>query len=187
MLQLRGGSALSPFRQHKLITELREHIPVLVNAHARFIHFIDVESPLTPAHQQLLDRLLSYGPSSHDAVPDGQLILVTPRRGTISPWSSKATEIAHCCGLGNVQRIERGTAYYLSKSDKETLTEDEYNSVVPMLHDRMTESVFTSMEEVEGLFLQEPPSVMTTVDVIGGGRAEYPYATGRIHRSRCML
>jgi len=170
MLQLRGGSALSPFRQHKLITELRECIPALVNAAAQYIHFVDVESSLTPGQQQLLEKLLSYGPDTQGFNPDGQLILVTPRRGTISPWSSKATEIAHGCGLQPIQRIERGTAFYLSKSDGETVTEEEYGRVVPMLHDRMTESVFFAMEEADGLFLQEEPAAMTIIDVIGGGK-----------------
>jgi len=92
MFQLRGSTALSHFRQHKLITELRAYVPSLVHVDTCYIHFIDIESPLTPGHREILAKLLTYGPAAQEIDPDGQLILVTPRRGTISPWSSKATD-----------------------------------------------------------------------------------------------
>ncbi len=171
MLQLLGGSALSPFRRHKLIKELREIIPALADTDARYIHFVDLESPLMAGQQQLLDRLLQYGPSQEDVLSNGELFLVTPRQGTISPWSSKATDIAHRCGLDTVRRIERGTVFYLLKSNGGMLTQGEITRALPLLHDRMTESVFFAMEEAEGLFRQEDPAPLSTVDVIGGGRA----------------
>ena len=169
MHQYRGSSALSTFRQQKLITELREFIQALASVSAQYIHFIDAESPLTAEQQHLLLLLLDYGPAASDPGSDGQLILVTPKRGTISPWSSKATDIIHGCGLEDIRRIERGTAFFLSKSDGTSLTDEELARAVTALHDRMTESVFYSMEDAEGLFLQENPATVATVDIIGGG------------------
>lgn len=170
MHQLRGSSALSPFRQQKLISKLREYIPALANISVQYIHFIDAEPPLTAEQQHLLLQLLNYGPAASDPEPDGQLILVTPRCGTISPWSSKATDIVHGCGLEDIHRIERGTAFFLSKSDGRPLTEEELARAATALHDRMTESVFYSMEDAEGLFYQETPASLSTIDVIEGGK-----------------
>ena len=89
-------------------------------------------------------------------------MLVTPRLGTISPWSSKATDIATHCGLGAVRRIERGTAYHLDAAG-------DIGAILPLLHDRMTEAVLGSLDEADELFHHFPPKPLTTVDVLGAG------------------
>ena len=80
---------------------------------SRYLHFVDVERPLTPEQSAVLESLLRYGPAAETAAPTGNLLLALPRIGTVSPWSSKATDIAHVCGLAAVRRIERGIAWYL--------------------------------------------------------------------------
>ena len=87
---------------------------------------------------------MQYGPMAQAVSASGQLLLVVPRPGTISPWSSKATDIAHNCGLENVLRVERGTAYYIESS--ELLSEQQLMLVGDLLHDRMVEAVFTDLQ-----------------------------------------
>ena len=116
MMILSGAPSLSPFRREKLLTKLRESDASIQSVCAEYVHFAEVRKPLTPAETITLEALLTYGPSQQKADKRGQLLLVAPRPGTISPWSSKATDIAHNCGLQTVIRLERGTAYYIEAS-----------------------------------------------------------------------
>ncbi|WP_027709059.1 phosphoribosylformylglycinamidine synthase [Zooshikella ganghwensis] len=173
MLELRGAPALSEFRRLKLLAEVRSKVPKITDLYAEFRHFIHLSSPLSSPQLQLLQRLLQYGPKriSHDL--DGSLILVTPRPGTISPWSSKATNIAHNCGLHNIQRIERGTLYNLLTSDP--LTTEDKIAVKSCLFDRMTQTAFDdvvldSMTQAAQLFATTEPAPLATVPVLGKGR-----------------
>src|SRR5512139_2579874 len=97
------------------------------------------------------------------------LKLVTPRPGTISPWSSKATDILKNCGLSGFRRIERGVAFHVTDAADEPLSAEARARLLPLLHDRMTEAVMT-LADVEQLFRHVPPRELTGVDVIGGGR-----------------
>ncbi|RDH43033.1 phosphoribosylformylglycinamidine synthase [Zooshikella ganghwensis] len=173
MLELRGAPALSEFRRLKLLAEVRSKVPKITDLYAEFRHFIHLSSPLSSSQLQLLQRLLQYGPKriSHDL--DGSLILVTPRPGTISPWSSKATNIAHNCGLHNIQRIERGTLYNLLTSDP--LTTEDKIAIKSCLFDRMTQTAFDdvvldSMTQAAQLFATTEPAPFATVPVLGKGR-----------------
>ncbi len=171
MLRLRGSPALSEFRLTRLTAAVAERVPALQGLHAEFIHFADTERSLTPEEHGVLDRLLTYGPRSAAQAPAGQVLLVTPRPGTISPWSSKATDIAHNCGLSALRRLERGVVYTLALEGGRRLGDHELALVAPLLHDRMTEAVFTSLEEADGLFVQSEPAALSVVDLLGGGRA----------------
>src|ERR1700735_4334086 len=117
MLELQGRAALSDFRIAKLLSQLQAFEPRAQTLGSRFVHFIDLSAPLTTGERELLATLLTYGPSAQpqaaSAGPAPQVLLVVPRAGTISPWSSKATDIAQVCGLGAVRRIERGIRYEL--------------------------------------------------------------------------
>ncbi len=170
MLRLRGAPALSDFRLQKILSAVQERIPEVAHLWAEFVHFVDLERRLSDAEQRLLERLLDYGPARQESPPQGELLLVVPRFGTISPWSSKATDIAHNCGLQKVQRIERGVAWYLAGRNGGTLGEMELGPVHSLIHDRMTETVLTALDEAEGLFLQGEPAPPGTVDILGGGR-----------------
>jgi len=167
MLQLRGAPALSSFRRQKLLAELQAQVPAVTGLYGEFMHFADISATLSGADSQVLEAILQYGPSVQAEAPQGQLILVVPRPGTISPWSSKATDIAHNCGLNSVLRLERGVAYYLSGS----LSSEQLAQCATLLHDRMVESVLTDLAQAEALFRHDQPAPMTQVDVLGGGRA----------------
>ncbi|HEV7478068.1 MAG TPA: phosphoribosylformylglycinamidine synthase, partial [Burkholderiales bacterium] len=153
VLQLRGPRALSEFRLAKLAASLHKLDPGVRAVAAEFRHFVESEEQLAAAERALLERLLAYGPIPEKAA--GDLFLVVPRVGTISPWSSKATDIARNCGL-NVRRIERGTAFHVQGASSD---------VSSLLHDRMTEHVFRSFEEAERLFEHVPPRPLQSVPV----------------------
>src|SRR6266513_5257698 len=118
LLSLRGRTALSPFRITKLLQSLSA-APAhrIAGVTATFWHFVELARALTESERDKVDRLLTYGPRADSAAPDGALFLVIPRPGTISPWSSKATDIAHNCGLDGVVRIERGMVYRIAAID----------------------------------------------------------------------
>ena len=170
ILQLRGRNALSAFRHDKLQKTLAQVAPAIEAMHAEFWHFVALHRPLTRDERVTLERLLTYGAQSEAVDTRGHLLLVTPRAGTISPWSTKATNIALQCGLDAVQRIERGVAWYLRKAAAVSLSADEQAALLPQIHDRMTEAVLGDMDGVSTLFGQHDPQPMTRVDILLGGR-----------------
>jgi len=168
MLQLRGAPALSDFRLKKLEKRLSDTLDRPLELYAEFMHVAELSEDLMSDEMQMLDRLLRYGPALAPHEPSGQLLFVVPRPGTISPWSSKATEIAHNCGLHKINRIERGTAWYVNA--KPALSEHELSVADALLHDRMTESVLFEISDAESLFLHADPKPFVSVDVLQGGR-----------------
>ena len=106
MLVLRGAPALSAFRHAKLFNAVSQKVPSVTGLYAEFVHFADMNSELSSEKHSTLERILRYGPKADQQDPKGTLILVVPRPGTISPWSSKATDIVHNCGLDAIDRIE---------------------------------------------------------------------------------
>jgi phosphoribosylformylglycinamidine synthase len=169
MLELRGAPALSQFRLGKLEQRVSDELGRQVEIYAEYVHFADIEQALGSDEQVVLERLLRYGPHLEAREPQGQLVLVVPRPGTVSPWSSKATDIAHNCGLHKIARLERGLGYHLL-SPGEALSDRELTRVANLLHDRMTEVVLFAMDEAECLFVRAEPAPFVRVDVIGGGR-----------------
>ncbi|WJH58388.1 phosphoribosylformylglycinamidine synthase [Ectopseudomonas guguanensis] len=167
MLILRGAPALSAFRHGKLLEQLTSKVPAVTGLYAEFAHFADVTGVLNAEEEQVLARLLKYGPSVPVQEPSGKLFLTIPRFGTISPWSSKASDIARNCGLSKIQRLERGIAYYVSGD----LSEADSATVASLLHDRMTQLVLNALEDAAALFSHAEPKPLTAVDVLGGGRA----------------
>jgi len=181
MLLLHGRAARSRFRLDKLRAEIARQVPSLATLGSEYIHFVDLEQPLTAAEQTVLERLLDYGPCQGEPVRrDGQMLLVVPRAGTMTPWSSKATDIAHICGLATVARIERGIAFYLAREGGRRFTEAELGRIAPLLHDRMAQTVAFSLEETEGLFLRAAPRPLETVDILLGERAALEGADRRL-------
>ena len=172
MLTLRGAPALSAFRLDKLAQKFSDIHPDIQLLHTQYIHFAQLHRPLSPQRLEILEKLLSYGPRAPEAVADQDkeedLLLVVPRPGTISPWSSKATDIAHNCGLDEVERLERGVAWYLDLP--EHLSANARRELEVLIHDRMTESLMPGLESAQLLFEHAAPRTMSSVDVIGGGR-----------------
>ncbi|TMN80773.1 MULTISPECIES: phosphoribosylformylglycinamidine synthase [unclassified Pseudoalteromonas] len=166
MLILRGAPALSEFRVNKILARCQQSQLPVTNVYAEYAHFADLTSPLSVDEQTKLEKLLTYGPTIAEHTPAGTLVLVTPRPGTISPWASKATDIAHNCGLKQVHRVERGIAYYIEGE----LSAEQLGQVTALLHDRMTEATHTELEAAAQLFRNDSPREMSSVDILGGGR-----------------
>ena len=163
---LRGASALSLFRIQKLAQKATALGLPQAEIASEYWYFVSSPAPLDAAQTEKLQALLSA--VRVDTPAAGQsLFLITPRIGTISPWSSKATDIAHNCGLDGVERIERGMAVYVSGS----LHGNERAQWASLLHDRMTESVLPNFQSAEQLFAAHEDQSFDTVDVLGGGRA----------------
>jgi len=178
MLELRGAPALSSFRSEKLLETIKKDIPAIQSVYAEFMHFIDISEDLTTSELNTLNKLLTYGPSTKSESSEGVLFLVIPRPGTISPWSSKATDIAHGCGLNKLNRIERGIAYYVRLEGKLTMEQREQLSSI--FYDRMTEAVFHEMAGAQLLFTHAEPSPLSTVDVLSYGVEALEEANKRI-------
>ncbi|MEH6576465.1 MAG: phosphoribosylformylglycinamidine synthase [Amphritea sp.] len=168
MLVLRGAPALSAFRHDKLLSALKSKIAQITGVYGEFMHFADLEQSLSAQEQEILERILRYGPKAKVEEPSGQLILVVPRPGTISPWSSKATDIAKNCGLNAIKRLERGTAFYVQS--EQPLSVEQIEQVKAELHDRMVEATLSEMGEAAALFVANEPAPLTIVDILCGGR-----------------
>ena len=141
LLHRLGPSALSPFRRAKLLAELQTVEPSITSVSGQFIHFLDLERELDTDESRRVDQILDYAaaPSSiNDQTAHAYTIV--PRLGTVSPWSSKASEIASRCGLSAVKRIERGIIYALQTKFGRSLSVEQRDRALPCLYDRMTES-----------------------------------------------
>jgi phosphoribosylformylglycinamidine synthase len=163
MLKLSAAPALSAFRREKLLTKLQAIQPQVTSVYGEFVHFAELNAELSDQQRSVLERILRYGPKAEKENTSGNMLLVVPRMGTISPWSSKATDIAKNCGLTNVKRLERGVAYWVTgTTDLDALKE--------VLYDRMVETVLTNFDAAENLFSHAQPAPMSQVDIIAGGR-----------------
>ncbi len=167
MLQLRGARAVTAARTASLLEAFRQRGLLAAALSARFVHYVDTSGELSPAGRALLDQLLAYGPHQGDvADAEGVTLWVVPRLGTISPWSSKATDIARICGLTQVRRIERGVAWTIGVADAASALR-----CAELLHDRMTESVLLRPEDAARLFERAAPARLSRVDLLSAGRA----------------
>ena len=164
---LRGSPALSTFRINKLLTLCHNQHLLIEKIYAEYVHFVDLSAPLERDEKLTLNQLLSYGPHAEQQELTGQIFVVIPRIGTISPWSSKATDIAHNCGLKQIRRIERGIVYCI---EGELLTESQFTEFSALIHDRMMESVLTNLADAEQLFSLQQPAPLTTIDILTQGR-----------------
>ena len=154
ILQLRGPRALSQFRLAKLLASLQKIDPGLRSLSAEYRYFVELERGLEPHEAGTLRALLDDGGAAPGEDAGSSIFLVVPRLGTVSPWSSKATDIARNCGLSPVKRIERGTLYHVGSSEA---------ALAAGLHDRMTQTVLRSFDEVPRLFQHIPPRPLQTI------------------------
>ena len=167
MLIFQGLPALSKFRNQKLLTSIQDIESSVTALYAEYVHFVEVNKALTAEESLIITSLLKYGPRTAAIQPKGNLLLVTPRPGTISPWSTKATNIAHNAGLSSVGRIERGIAYYLKGNTNITVNKLLHS----LICDRMTEATFLAMSEVESLFVAHDPAQTMTIPMLTEGKA----------------
>ncbi|MGD9598159.1 MAG: phosphoribosylformylglycinamidine synthase [Steroidobacteraceae bacterium] len=168
MLVLEGAPALSPFRLAKLLERLRALDARVGAVEARFLHIVDASQEPDAAARQVLASLLTYGPRAAAplAAAAGRVVIVAPRPGTVSPWASKATDIAHVCELAGIARIERGIEYRLGGVD--ALDAAEFARLAAPLHDRMTEAAFFARADLAALFAHATPGALRTVPRAGG-------------------
>ncbi|WP_062308723.1 phosphoribosylformylglycinamidine synthase [Polynucleobacter sinensis] len=175
---LPGANALSAFRQQRLLASLAAQGIQLESIEAQYLHFIWSESPLDPKATQVLESLLTYGQPFQSQMKEGgswfskgssvRTAIAIPRFGTVSPWASKATDIAHQCGL-SILRIERGIQY--SMQSKKALSDEEMQLVLAALHDRMTEVIISDAHEASALYQALPDRPLARIPVLSEGRA----------------
>ncbi len=178
MLLLPGSPALSSFRLDKLLSAVQAQHPSVTSITARWCHLADLERELGPAERRILDQLLTYGPRLDAGDEAGELILVVPRFGTVSPWSSKATDIAHVCGLEAVRRLERGIAYRVQ--GEEVLERAALEQIAGSLYDRMTEVPLWEPARAAALFEHHAPEPVARIDLLKGGRIALVQANERL-------
>ncbi|SFO53174.1 phosphoribosylformylglycinamidine synthase [Variovorax sp. OK605] len=169
-----GGSALSDFRARQLLPKLQAVEPRIEGISARFVHLVVTDATLGTADRERFAALLTYGEPFEAPAKATTSVVVTPRLGTVSPWASKATDIAHNCGLA-LRRVERVTQYHLKLKapligKAPVLEGDALAAASGPLHDRMTESVLATVEQAASLFSELPAQPMAQVDVLAGGR-----------------
>ena len=182
MTTLAGGNALSTFRAQQLQPALEAIHPKISGIAARFVHLVVTDAAPTAAEQERLAALLTYG-DPYAGPEDGAVLIVTPRLGTLSPWASKATDIARNCGIA-IRRVERITEYRVSLKSgllgkTPELTAGQLGQIAALLHDRMTESVVADRSAAAALFTELQPAPMEHVDVLAGGRAALEAANTR--------
>ena len=175
-----GGNAVSDFKVQQILPRLAGISDKITSLSARFVHLACFDGEPDAAELQRVGELLTYGEPSTAA--HGQLeaagapaLLVMPRLGTVSPWASKATDIAHNCGIA-LHRVERLVEYRVGLKSgllgkKGSLSEDQLRAVADLLHDRMTENVSLDRSQAQALFTELHPAPMEQVDVLGGGRS----------------
>lgn len=182
MTTLAGGNALSTFRAQQLQPALEAIHPKITGIAARFVHLVATDAAPSAVEQERLAALLTYG-DPYAGPETGAVIVVTPRLGTLSPWASKATDIARNCGIA-IRRVERITEYRVALKPgllggTPELSADQVAQVAALLHDRMTESVVADRSGAAALFTELQPAPMEHVDVLGGGRAALEAANTR--------
>lgn len=180
-MHFEGGNALSEFRSQALLARLQAAVPRITGVSARHVHWVSFDRPPGPQALDKLSALLDYG-DPWNGRGQGDLVVVMPRLGTVSPWASKATDIAHNCGL-ELHRVERVTEFHLATKSgllggARPLSAEELAAAAALLHDRMTESVGFEREAAAHLFDPLDPPPLEHVDVLGQGRDALVRANG---------
>ena len=167
MLIFPGGPAASAFRLQKRLRSIRERAPSATNLSACFLHLIDLEGELPAGRQKILEDLLGYAPPlvARGISENTVKFTVFPRLGTVSPWSTKATDIIHRCDLDQVRRAERGIVWQI-----DVTSECSGREIATFLHDPMTESVITDDTDLEQIFRQAKAAPLQWIEILSGGR-----------------
>ncbi len=166
MLVVCGGSALSQFRIDKKLATLKSICPSINSISTNFIYLVNTTASLDEDEAVKLENLVDGKVEDNFKLPSHASYIVIPRPGTISPWSSKATDILHHCSLSNVNRIERGVLWQFEINSNSTLD----LNIFPELHDRMTQTIVTEMSQCEALFISGNPKELTYIDILGQGK-----------------
>ena len=182
---LRGRSALTPFRAQRLHHSLSRELPGFSSITAEYLYFVELRDALTDDQERLLAALLDARPTSTDlSGNECHGFVVIPRPGTISPWSSKATDIVHNCGLHGISRVERGVEWQVQMTAGEHAATLLETVVAPRVHDRMTQAVIPGLDSVHALFDRAARRPLQSIEVIAKGRTalEQSSDAGRLYR-----
>ena len=167
--------ALRSFKVNSLNQSIKLKTPNLEILATEFIHFIDLYEKLTSNDQSKLDKLLNYAPQLISTF-DNDNIIVTPRLGTISPWSSKATDIVNLCGLKGIKRIERGVIYHFNRK----ILQFELPQILDIIIDKMTESHLENHSNADSLFNEQEPKKFSNIDILSSGKSAIEESNGEL-------
>lgn len=168
MLTIEGSPAFSEFRRNKQLKQIQVAYPDITTFYAVYLHFVETKNPLNEKQTQQLENLLHYGEPALNQSKQGAQLLIVPRIGTISPWSSKATDIIHNCGIEDVMRVERGVLYYFP--DITTTENARLSQIATLIQDRMTESTILNQDDCQRLFHHAQPTPLTSIKLMEQGR-----------------
>ncbi|MFA5597754.1 MAG: phosphoribosylformylglycinamidine synthase [Pusillimonas sp.] len=181
-----GSSVLSAFRRERLLQKFSQLKLPVADIQGRYEHFVWVDEGFQSPDAERLGQLLDYGSTASSSKEDKNTLVlrVIPRLGTVSPWASKATDIAHNCGLVSVRRIERGIRYTIQPSrgllGSASISPDQLAQIASCLHDRMTETVVDAGFDGQALFASLAGKPIQTINVIGQGRAALEQANQQL-------
>ena len=161
-----GIQALRNFKVRNLNEKINTAFPNIKLLSSEYIHFVETNNKLSNKNQLVLDKLLNYSPLL-DTSNSLQKIIITPRIGTISPWSSKATDICQLCSLDEIKRIERGIIYHFSQEIKS----EELEAILNFIMDRMTESHLRNTDDSSLLFEELKPKSYKSIDILKDGKS----------------
>ncbi len=167
---LRGKTALSEFRINKLLPVLKLEVPAIQHLECQFIHFIHSRNKLDANEINQLNTILLSSEEEYLNDTKAVFVLITPRPGTISPWSSKATDILHNCGMDNILRVERGIGWRVFSSNNLQINNSDIELIKPLLHDRMTETVMKNTEQAAILFQTSDATPLEKIDLLTSGK-----------------
>lgn len=178
---LRGKTALSEFRISKLLTALQQKVPDIQKLDCQFIYFIHSSNKLNKNEIKQLNIILGLSEQENETQNNhnnASLILTTPRPGTISPWSSKATDILHNCGMDNILRIEKGISWTVA--DISEISQTNTNLIKPLLHDRMTETVMKDFNQAVVLFQSSNAAPLKIIELLASGKESLELANAEM-------
>ncbi|MSQ80412.1 MAG: phosphoribosylformylglycinamidine synthase [Candidatus Methylopumilus sp.] len=170
IIHIAGGPAYSKFRKEKLLTKLQQINTQIKDICSEFIHIVWYEKYITTSEKNVLEKILHYGPKANPLKFKSNSIITIPRPGTISPWASRATDIATHCGLSQIKRIERGIAIYLELKDGSELPLKQKEILSSLLHDRMTEVSIFNIDDASILFSHLPPKPIVYAEILKNGK-----------------
>ncbi len=170
IFHIAGGPAYSKFRKEKLLQKLQTINNQIKAIYSEYIHIVWCGIKIVDIDKTALEKILRYGPKAHKLEFKNNSIITIPRPGTISPWASRATDIAKHCGLHGIKRIERAVAIYIELKNESLLSDDEKKSLSILLHDRMTEVSIFNLDDAQFLFSDSPPKPIQYAEMLEGGK-----------------
>ncbi|QWU99210.1 phosphoribosylformylglycinamidine synthase [Francisella salimarina] len=171
-----GLSALSPFKREKILADAKKISNKVESVSTQYIHVVELESELSREQEKIIKSLLNYNIEYGSTEPKGHTFITAPRAGTISPWSSKATDIIHNTGISTVKRVERAVLFGVEGQ----VSDSDLKAIENLVHDRMVEEVFSCKDDLHRLFSVTAPKELEFVNVLENGVQAIKYADKKL-------